>query len=73
MLNGKEYYADLVDVENDKIIPVIIQKGGGKFKWIAYQVDKPHNMWEIMFVGTNKPNIKNWESGDEILLGNSIR
>ncbi|HJG73832.1 hypothetical protein [Alistipes finegoldii] len=70
--NGADYLADLVDVENDKIISIIIQKAGGHCGWVAIEVANPQHMWEIMFVGANKPDIKNWEDGDEILLGVSV-
>ena len=73
LLIGQEYHADLIDVEHDKIISVIIQKGGGHCDWVAIDVTNPQNMWEITFVGTNKPNIENWENGDQIMLGISIQ
>lgn len=67
------YFAELVDADNDRTIPVIIQKAGGRCEWIAIDAVNRKNIWEIIFVGTNKPNIENWEAGDEILLGNSIK
>lgn len=70
--NGTDYHADLVDVKNGKTIPIIIKKAGGHCDWVAIEVAKPQRMWEITFVGANKPDIKNWKDGDEILLGVSV-
>lgn len=71
-IRADEYRADLIDVKNDKIIPVIIQKGGGHCDWTALEATKKEKQWEIQFVGSNKPDIKDWAEGDEIILGIAI-
>ena len=71
--SGTDYHADLVDVEHDRIIPVIIAKGGGPCDWTAVDVANPQSMWEISFVGANKPDPAEWRDGDRIELGCAIQ
>lgn len=65
------WYATLV--EEHREITVIIQKGGGRCDWVAYNADNPNQMWEILGVFQEAPNIETWKSGNIIELGSSIR
>ena len=73
VLIGEEYHAKLIDVENNKITPVIIQKGGGRCEWTAIEATNKNEQWEILFVGSNKPSVEDWVDGDHIMLGYAIR
>ncbi len=66
-----QWYATLV--EEHREITVIIQKGGGRCDWVAYNADNPNQMWEILGVFQKAPNIETWKSGNIIELGSSIR
>ena len=66
-----QWYATLVEEQRE--ITVIIQKGGGRCDWVVYNADNPDQMWEILGVFQEAPDIETWKSGDIIELGSSIR
>lgn len=65
-----QWYATWVGEQRE--ITVIIQKGGGRCDWVAYNADNPDQMWEILGVFQEAPDIETWKSGDIIELGRAI-
>ena len=66
-----QWYATLI-TDNEEI-SVIIQKGGGRCDWVAYNADNSNQMWEILGVFQEIADIESWKSGDRIELGNAIK
>lgn len=66
-----QWYATLST--DDGEISVIIQKGGGRCDWVAYNADNLEQMWEILGVYQKLPHIETWKKGDRITLGCAIK
>lgn len=66
-----QWCATLVDEHRE--VAVVIQKGGGRCDWVAYNADNPDQMWEILGVFQDAIDIETWKSGDIVKLGNIIK
>ena len=68
-----DYFADLLDDDDQVVHSVIIQKGGGNCDWVAINAENYNQMWEIQFVGANKLDASQWVNGDAIVLNMGIK
>ena len=71
--NGTDYFADLLDDNDNVVHSVIIQKGGGNCDWVAINAEDYNQMQEIQFVGANKLDVSQWRDGDVIELNMGIK
>ena len=70
---GIDYFADLLDDDDQVVHSVIIQKGGGNCDQVAINAENCNQMWEIQFVGANKLDASQWVNGDAIVLNMGIK